>query len=577
MINKIKNIDNKLNNMSGKSKDIVIIAVIFIVAILSLTVYLINPSLNSDDSIFHYANILEFKNTITSDNIFGSKIVGEIGNDFGYATKLFYPPLSHLSIAYLDLIIENITLSFKLFNVLVLFFSGIAMYFLSKNLSKSRKIGLLSAVIYMTFPYHMSNIQIRDALAESLIFVFTPIIINGIYHLIKGNRVKCFKLFTVGYVGLVLSHLTMACYFTFFMIILLCINYKKVFNFKNIMCLCLSSVFILAITSFFTMPLLEVKLDTEYAVFKEGVMVQGTYGHTLNLQLINIFDMFSEDIRYFIPISIIVMLIIGVSNAVKKHNIKNSKDIYIKLKEYFKIKNEESLESKFYISLFIILIITLIMISKLFYWDILPLSFRIIQFPWRLLGFIAIYISLLIPLVIKKYIVNKKSNLLIVILVLIISIECNIYFANIYNSSEKIDVDNLDYIVAMGWQKEYLPVETTIEYFENRDNNIISDQDVNIEIIEDNTPYLSFKVDTVEDEYITVELPRIYYKGYFLVNDEGANINVYKGDNGFICANITNGTYVLNYENTNICNICNIISIIFLSIFLIILIITKKK
>ena len=73
----------------------------------------------------------------------------------------------------------------------------------------------------------------------------------------------------VGAVGLILTHLIVTMYTAIFAIIYLIINYKKLKNKLVIKKLIVSILFILIITAFFWMPLLEHKNSAEYEVFKE--------------------------------------------------------------------------------------------------------------------------------------------------------------------------------------------------------------------------------------------------------------------------------------------------------------------
>ena len=87
-------------------------------------------------------------------------------------------------------------------------------------------------------------------------------------------------------------------------------------------------------------------------------------------------------------------------------------------------------------------------------------------------------------------------------------------------------------------------------------------------------PDLTFEVNTSEN--MTIELPRIYYKGYRLeVN--GQKIELTESDNGFLQATIQeSGTYTLTYEKTMVMKFANIISVI-TGIVCIILLVKKKR
>jgi len=256
---------------------ILLIAIIALITMLPL--YTSGYKLNHDTK-FHIASIVSTTSSIKNDT-FPTKILPNMANDFGYGTHIFYPPLTHNSIAYIDMFVNNHVVSIQIFYYLVLFLSGVTMYFLSKKISNNCSIGLLSAVIYMLFPYHITNIYVRDAQSETLLFVFLPLIISGLYELYQRNTKQFYILFVLGYVGGMLSHLTMMVYFTFVILVAMLFNLKN--TLKKFKPLIIASIFILFITSFFTVPIVEHRLLGTYRVFQENVMVNVVYNESLGV------------------------------------------------------------------------------------------------------------------------------------------------------------------------------------------------------------------------------------------------------------------------------------------------------
>lgn len=76
----------------------------------------------------------------------------------------------------------------KIVYTVSLLLSGFTMYFFSYKLLKSRKLAFLSGLIYMAIPYHLSDIYVRDAIAETFLFPFLPLILLGVYNLLEGNK-----------------------------------------------------------------------------------------------------------------------------------------------------------------------------------------------------------------------------------------------------------------------------------------------------------------------------------------------------------------------------------------------------
>lgn len=515
-------------------KNLIYIILIVVAALIIMMPMFLNDYTNGHDTRFHVANIESITEQLKSGNI-NPKILGNMGNDFGYGTELFYPPLPHVASALINLITNNTLISIKLVYFIGLLISGLTMFYLSKKLSDSNEIGLLSAIIYMVFPYHVSNIYIRDAQSESMLFAFLPLIVNGLYELFKNKSNKKFYiLFISGYVLSMLSHLTMTVYFTVIILGFLIVKYKE--TLKNIKPFIIASSFILLITSFFWMPLLEQRLLGSYRVFQDGVMVQGTWGNGLNpFAYINLFvNWRDEKVKYFIDAITLILLVCTL----------------------FKFK---TIENKFYKYVLIFGIISFIISSWLFPWDIFPKAFRIMQFPWRFVGFFAISVSLLAPLSISAFNDKKVISIILGVAIILLSMPLLHPF-----SDEKVDLDNIDYVAGEGFEHEYLPVKLydNIDYYNNRTKDIlnITDKDAIINTISNDVPKLEFSVETLEN--VKVELPRIYYIGYTLSDESGNTYNLYENSNGFIETEIPSGTYTLDYTGTNIDKVCNILSII---------------
>ena len=166
---------NKLKNILQREnvKNILILCL----ASMFICLPLLSKRLNImyDDGIQHIARLIGTYQSIEEGQIF-PVIMSKFCNNFGYSWNLFYSPLT----AYAPLIFKLIGLSFvgcmKLFMFLVVFLSGITMYFCTKEVTKNSKIALIAGIFYIFAPYRLTDMYARNALAELTSFIFIPMI-----------------------------------------------------------------------------------------------------------------------------------------------------------------------------------------------------------------------------------------------------------------------------------------------------------------------------------------------------------------------------------------------------------------
>ena len=151
---------NNLINLKKVSKSNIYIFVIFGISFLLMSFTLFDKIAWGNDYPFHIANIMSLDNNIKPsifDFVF-SKITNIAGYGLGYGTYIFYPVLSHLFTAYIFIFTKivglNLPQTMELVKMLVLFLSGLSMFFLAKKISNSKEVGLISAIIATALTFH---------------------------------------------------------------------------------------------------------------------------------------------------------------------------------------------------------------------------------------------------------------------------------------------------------------------------------------------------------------------------------------------------------------------------------------
>lgn len=553
MFDKIKRIYKKEN-----TKNILIL--LFVSCIICIP--LLNTKLNItyDDGVQHIARLMGTYQSLGENQNF-SVIMSRFCNNFGYSWNIFYSPIT----AYGPLIFKIIGLSFinciKVFIFLITFMSGITMYFFTKEVTKNKKIALISGIIYLFAPYRFTDMYIRNALAELTTFVFLPMIFQGLYGILK-QKPKREYILIIGAVGLILTHTIVTIYVAIISLIYIITQFKELKNRRIRDKIILSLLFIILISSFFWAPLLEHKINTQYEVFKEGRMERTEVLKAFKLGFEQLFITFNNNIMIF-EIGLLNIIVLILTPIV----IKKLKRKYINTDFY-----------RFYKFALILAIILIIMTLKIFPFEYLPSILKMIQFSFRLLEFTSFLFAFIVG--VNIYVLIRKikyKDIFIIIAILTIS---SLAFLSHLQFSDNIDENKLWPAVAVTNETgrvhrgcasfEYLPSKAfeNRSYIEKREDKIIVlEGNATIENEQKNLTNLICDITNIQEE-TKIELPYIYYLGYRVIIEDGINqiqLNTYETDNGFVGVTIPKAEKIklnVNYEGTFTMKACNFISIL---------------
>lgn len=535
-----------------KKKNLINYLIIFGFSLIYIIV-LLNKYYYAHDLDFHTSNIISIANGISIKNLFPSKILPLLVNDLGYGVNIFYPVIPHLIGAYLYNIIGNINLTMKIYSILLINLSGIAMYKLIYKLFKNEKQALVTAITYISMPYLYADFFIRCALNECFLFFLVPLILLGIHYLIdNNNKFKFHLLFTLGYVVAINSHLVLSIYLTIILLIYLLIQRKKIFKKEVIKQFIIASVFIILLTLNFTVPLIEHYSLGIYNIF--NINYTGNNSVETVKFLNYLLPIKHRDIPLYIPIIFLLTLPF----------------IFYKRKE---IKKQDKHILK---SFSIILIVSIFLALSDTIWTLLPNILRNIQFSWRMTLFIIISVSIIFGYIINLLNRDIKKYFLILLTIILISTNYITSLSTVIVNKEDIKFLNNETIKK--WAKEYLPVESVndiININQKKQDLSINNNKVKMKIISNKTPNMKFNIKNIEEE-ITIEFPRIYYLGYTLTDNKNNTYKLTKNNNGLLSTKISkDGTYNLVYKGTKLDNIAYIITTISSIIFLIYIIYLK--
>lgn len=323
----------------------------------------------------------------TASGQFPAKVLPNLVNGFGYGWSIFYPPLTYDLTWLFSAAGLSITDSVKLVHFLAIVLSGLFTYVLMLRVTARRDVALLAAVLYMTAPYRLVDLYIRNAYAESFAFVFLPVIFLGVYEIFHGRATRWWIL-AAGMSGAVLVHSITALYCATFVVIYTLTQPRRLFlGSAPIRSLSLAALMSVLLTAYFTGPLLEHKWGGNYGIFDQGyaqaigisadhvrdhaLKPEQLFGHEINK--IPSQPMASERAEMPFPLGVPLALfaLIGCVAAWR-----------LAPRAFFVFS-----------AVMGGVLLALTLGGPVWLW--LPQPYLVIQFPWRLLLFVAFFLSLL--------------------------------------------------------------------------------------------------------------------------------------------------------------------------------------
>lgn len=301
---------------------------------------------------------------------------------------------------------------------------------------------------------------------------------------------------------------------------------------------------ILLCTSFYWMPLLEHMLSTSYEVFLPDRMYKDNTIISSKLSILDLFFTEHYDMNFHIGLAILLGMLLT-----------------------FFYRKKLSKRCKQEITIFAVFgVISIIMTLKIFPYEYLPNSLKMIQFVWRMLEFASFFFTIIAGIGFAIFMNKKRSKEIYVVIFLIAYMCISLIFAN---KTVKIPFNEEIYLTPVPVNSstgrvhagcatfEYLPEKAfkNIQYIKQRKDNVIVLQGNAIisEMKKENTN-LTFKIEQVEKN-TKLELPYIFYLGYSakLEKEDGRKVNlkIEESENGFCMVNVNeSGTINISYIGT---------------------------
>ena len=515
----------KIYNKITSKKIYIVVFLLFISLLCTIDIFKKGMALGHD-TYFHISRIeaiaLKFKFGKWAPMYFNQL------NDFGYGEPLFYPDIFLYIPGFLRCIGLNINVCTKIFMYLINFFSILTMYISVKKITKKQYCALIGAILYATSLYKFVDIFIRSAYAESLAFIFLPLVILGLYQIFYEDTKQGYYL-TIGMCGMLLSHIISFYLTCFFVLIIVLINIKKFKNKKVLSAFAANTVLSILITSFFWMPFIEQNLACKFDFYAYSPIFENVVPLAALFMDFPILHLYEE----WFPAGVgLVYYIVAY--------------IFVRYKKIVKKDNN------FITIMFGLAIIAITFSCCKFLWkiNIFYKVFSAIQFPWRFYLFATVFMIIGTSILFGYY-KNKKLIKIVVIYSIVI------FSTNMCILNWKLRMTKpLGYQIMLG---EYLPQNFDMETINNYKNKHI-----------EFTRYNGITIIDIKKYKSDLELPLVYYKGYQVCNSEKC-YKTYKTEKGLVGVTIDKETkqIIAEYTGTKIYKLGKIVTSVGVALFII--------
>ena len=535
------------------------IKIIFVASFLSILVcqrYLNNIIIYAHDIGYHLNRIMQISEGL-SNGRFPILIHSGLLHNLGYANPLFYPEL----FLYIPAIIMSIThihvlTAYKLFLIIISFFTFLSMYYTSKKIFEKKEIAYLSGILYTFSLYRLTDIYVRGALGELIAFIFLPLLIYGLYNVIFEKNDKWYFI-CIGFWGLINSHV-LSFIIMIPIVLTICIlnvdiivKNKKVF-FKLLIAACVSILLCIG----FIGPMMEQKSLGIYKVdVHDADTPQALYERANSLSM---------------ALSSSVKSGFSVDSSTRDDGMSSGIGlILIVLALCILYRKNVNGNNRFEIQGIAIGMVVLVMTTKLFPWNHFG-ALSLIQFPYRLNIIPTVLFSLIGANIAYELFEDKRSACTLLSIILIIFSGYMISNININFNPEKATSFEDLVSISKGADREvgnaeYIPVTAN----ENSDDLTlynIHEKNVSIPFTQNGSD-IEFEYSGSNNKF-EVNIPLIYYKGYNAqIKDNNGNITklevVHNTENGHVLIKgdkSLTGTVEVKYQMTIIQKTCYTIS-----------------
>lgn len=501
-------------------------------AVLS-TLPFLNGSLQiGDDLEFHMTRIRGLAGALQSGQ-FPVRLSTAFASGYGMSVDMMYPELFLYIPAVLYLAGVSLVTSYKFLILCVNIASACIGLYSFKRLLGSERYGLAVTLLWLLNPYRLVNIFFRAAVGEMLALVFLPLLLYGVYELVFGNARKWY-VSAIAATGIIQSHILSVEMSVIFVAAVMVLGLGSILKngwkerFKG---MAKAALTVIGVNLWFLVPFL--------THFGDGNRIQ-EQATSLQDSAVDLYDIFHFAVKYVGPYE---------NGGVRRQEFVSIGPVVllgsIIFLYYAFIK--KSLEKRIRKIGLICLgagACSCYLATRLFPWRYIQNEMEwlynvlgIIQFPWRFLGYAALFLSVAAGIAVVELLREKKDAAAAVLggLAVVMAVSCMDQY-----TTRDVYISDRSEIKAYGWTTfDYYAEDTDGAAIQDQGDRVLSDGEIEVMDYTRNGVDLSF--DFSGEESSKLRLP-IYDYGMHEIYLNGEKIQQAVSENHQITVELPEGT-----------------------------------
>lgn len=494
------------------------------------------PSYGHDIS-FHLARIDGIAEALRQLQI-PFRIDGIDQEGYGYASPIFYPSFFLMIPGLLKMLGASTLFAYKFLVISINIATAWIMYYVINRMLHNKNIAALTAVLYVTGIYRLTDIYTRAAIGEVLAMAFLPLIIWGLYEIVIADWKK-WIVAVIGFSCILQSHvLSLEICGIFTILFLLCHIIKLIHEPRRIISLIKAGVLTVMLNLWYILPFISYSsLDLKVFNNQEDLHETGIYMSQLFQNFIGFMgeDHGLENGGGEMPLSIGIAVAAGCISFCF---------------DLFADKDDRGPENRIGKGCLGWGMIALFFTSFLFPWNVIagiPLIGRVfstVQFAWRYLAVALVllcipagigYHNFILNFCGEKKVAGRKGTIAVSVGICLLSL----YFLDSISAVPGWNKADVEYVGVSNEDALYL-FEASKNFASRAEELVPKAQECGKSevLFEDSQRgYLSFETElTVKSfsEGSYFEVPLYWYPGYYALTDSGEKLTVFQTEAGLV-------------------------------------------